>query len=219
MSLASAAVGAAIGAALGGAIWAAIGHFTGYEVGIAAWGVGALAGFGALTASRGNVNAGSGVIAAVFAVLAILGAKYLVIYTLLEQMNVAADSELNSYQYTDEDLKEHLAGKIVAEKLAAGQDIAWRNGADEDQAEWPQDYPVEIAAEAGKQFAKLSTQERTTQKTAIEQEVRASIQEFSKTYKPTLQWELFKASFGLFDLLWIGLAVASAYRIGSSEDA
>lgn len=68
--------GACVGAAVVGAlVWGGVSHFSGYEIGWLAVGVGALTGWACVQASgRGTVMAAT---AAAFALLAILGGKYM----------------------------------------------------------------------------------------------------------------------------------------------
>jgi hypothetical protein len=79
----NAVLGAVFGAIVGAIAWAAIAAYTGYEVGIIAWGVGGLVGLGAfLLEGRG---ATSGIVCAVLAVLAILAGKYMALHSLNKQ--------------------------------------------------------------------------------------------------------------------------------------
>jgi len=66
-------VGAILGAAIGASAWALIAHFTGYEVGYVAWGVGALVGFG--STSCGGKGASMGLACAALALVAIFVGK------------------------------------------------------------------------------------------------------------------------------------------------
>ena len=79
MNLLGVLLAAANGAGIGGALWVAIGHFSGYEIGFVAWGVGLAAGIGALSGAHGKGSAQGGVIAAVLALLSIVIAKYIII--------------------------------------------------------------------------------------------------------------------------------------------
>jgi phosphate/sulfate permease len=71
-------IGGLIAAVIGAGVWAAIAYFTGYEIGWIAWGIGALVGFVAAKAAGDDAGDGLGIVAAVIAVLAILGGKYAV---------------------------------------------------------------------------------------------------------------------------------------------
>jgi hypothetical protein len=72
-------IGGLVGGVIGAGIWAAIVYFTGFEIGIVAWGIGLLVGFGALVLSGGRAGAAGGVIAAVLALGAVLLGKVLVV--------------------------------------------------------------------------------------------------------------------------------------------
>lgn len=219
MSITSAAVGAAIGAALGGAIWAAIVHFTGFEVGYVAVGVGALAGFGAVTAAKGQTSRNTGVAAAVCAVLAILGAKYVVVYTVLSQMDLGFDESFSAMQFSDEAVQERLAIEIIDERIDAGKEVSWPAGVDEDEAQWPGEYPKDIVADATSRWNALSVDARAAKREEMQSQVREMVEAFGRLRSPSVQWEMYVSTFDLFDVLWIGLALVTAYRVGAREDA
>ena len=67
-------VAAIIGGIVGALIWGAIAHFTGYEVGYVAWGIGALVGF--LSAKAGGEGMPNGAICAVITIAALLAGKF-----------------------------------------------------------------------------------------------------------------------------------------------
>jgi hypothetical protein len=93
-------VGAAVGAAIGALIWALVSKFTGYEIGWIAWGVGALAGFGAvMMGGRGRAMA---VIAAVLALAGIfVGKVYAVELALGDHLGKEADAALTQEAYEE----------------------------------------------------------------------------------------------------------------------
>ena len=71
-------IGASIGAILGALIWYGIIYFTEYEIGIVAWGIGALVGFGAAVCGGEGLLMGG--ISALLALLSISLGKFLYIY-------------------------------------------------------------------------------------------------------------------------------------------
>ena len=66
-------IGAAVGALIGAAIWAGISIVTGYEVGIVAWGLGGLVGFGAVMLKGEGLALGG--LCAVLTLMSIFGGK------------------------------------------------------------------------------------------------------------------------------------------------
>ena len=73
MKIIPAVIAAAVASAVGAVVWVLIRNFTGYELGLVAWGIGVLAGVGAAAATAGNSDGATGFVAGCVAVLAIAG--------------------------------------------------------------------------------------------------------------------------------------------------
>lgn len=217
MTLVKAGLGAAGGALLGMVVWVAIGYFTGFEVGYVAVAIGAAAGFGAtLVAGATECDTTTGVVAGAISVLAVLGAKYAVIYMVVEK---TVSNVVVQHVITEDDVKNELADAIVEEREAAGKTIQWpKSESMIDQTEghdWPAGYPKDIVTEAGKRWDALSADEQAAKKAQSQADYDQWYREFNTVMKPDLRWSAYKGSFGGFDVLWILLAVASAYKLGS----
>jgi hypothetical protein len=65
-----------VAGAIGAGIWAVIAYFTGFELGWIAWGVGLLVGVGVAIGNKGEGSVPAGVLAAVLAILSVVGGKY-----------------------------------------------------------------------------------------------------------------------------------------------
>lgn len=85
-------VGAIIGGMIGAAAWAIIGYGTGYELGIIAWALGGLVGFGGTT--LGKATRANGVMCAIVALLAMVAGKYATMYLLIQHEQRAAEEQL-----------------------------------------------------------------------------------------------------------------------------
>ena len=83
-------VGGIIAALVGGGVWAGIAIVTDYEIGIIAWAIGGLCGFGVVTAAGGRKGMPLQVIAVVTGVLGIVAGKYFTFYHFMKEM-VAAE--------------------------------------------------------------------------------------------------------------------------------
>lgn len=201
-------IGGLIGAAIGAAIWVAVGHFTGYEVGWIAWGVGFLAGLGVRATAGNQQGAGPGATAVGMAVLAIVLAKYAVIVLAVNQAlpDLAAlpadDPNFVIAGYADE---------LVAQREAAGEQLKWPPGAKLAETPIEQSYPPNIWAAASRRWQALPPDE---QQTAMRQR-RAVFAGKLEEFKGAITDQAFQESFTAFDLLWFGLAALTAFRLGS----
>ena len=73
-------IGGTVAAVIGGVIWSYITIATNYELGIVAWGIGGLGGFGVLMLSQGKRGVALQVVAAGASILGIAVGKYLMFY-------------------------------------------------------------------------------------------------------------------------------------------
>ena len=84
-ALSPAVIGGVLASILGGAIWGAIVIFTGYEVGIVAWGIGLLSGAAVVLFTRGKKGLPLQVIAVISGIAGIGVGKYVSFYYFLKQ--------------------------------------------------------------------------------------------------------------------------------------
>jgi hypothetical protein len=227
MSLLKMALGGAVAGLIGAAIWAAIGYFTGLEIGWIAWGIGMLVGIGVRVVGsqdvavfdkvqrrmvRSRVGAEgpvAGTVAAVLAVVSVLAGKYALVQLFLS----APATSLQDY-LEDDVMISSIADQIVVEQESAGRAVSWPAGVTADEAYEKAHYPPEIWSQAESRWNALPAEERENLKTA-QAELIGEVLENVEGAQSTM----FLASFGVFDLLWFGLAALTAFRLGASASA
>jgi hypothetical protein len=195
-------LGALVAALLGMLGWYLLIKLTGYEIGFAAWGVGALTGFGARVLGATG-TAKLGVCAGLFAFIAIIGGQFLVVrsFATAEFDKIA----LASYQ-------QQLDRANVAVKLQTDDEIkAFVAKQDEIRVE-------EVSPDRLKEF-------RETDEPRYREllDGKPSKAEFTGRLNHTMnswsvQFEMLKGSLGLFTLLWLFLGVGSAYKLGAGTN-
>lgn len=203
-------IGGMIAGGLGAAVWAAIAYFTGYEIGWVAWGIGAFVGFVAAKAAGDDKGDGLGIVAALIAVLAILGGKYGMGYALVQKAITANPPVV----IDDAFLKVMQATEVAEEWEQGGKTLAWPSGHDIDSAEQKEHFPADVWTEAMQRWDATPTEERERIRTAMNQNQA----QFRAALGSSLSWDAFKASFSMWDALFIGLALISAFRLGSGSD-
>ena len=208
--------GGVIAGLVGAAVWAGIAYGTGYEVGWIAWGIGVIVGFGVASGSEGGTRAGS--LAAVISIFAILGGKYAAVELIMNK-ELPRQSELIEQALAklenDEFVISVLADDIVAEREAHGQTIAWPRGVVPDEAEERSDYPSDIWSEASSQWNQMSKEDRQACRTEIGDAIRENIKEGYGTFWREVSKEGFVSSFGVLDIVFIVLALVTAFKIAA----
>lgn len=200
-------IGGLVGGAIGAAIWAGITYGTGMEIGWIAWGVGFLVGLGVRIACGDSAEGVlPGGVAVVAAVLALLVGKYAAIQLLLQQ-----EMPDIAVSFTATDLKVGLADEVVAEWQAEGRQMNWPNGMSVEEATEEADYPPKVWQEAETRWAKFTPDEQQKMIQDQQQEFDAAIGDFSDE----IAMEAFKESFSPIDLLFFGLAIFTAFKLGS----
>lgn len=203
------ALGALFGAA--GAVgamaaWSAIIYFTGYEIGFAAWGVGAVIGFATLVGVRRG-DAVMGVMAGALAVLAIVGGQVLVVRTHLDRM-IHGEAEL-AYASQREFARKAVSAqdenqcRFVIAEMNSEEDIAPNPGSV--TREELETFRVETQP-AMKRFLD-GTPSREECVGEIADVIRGNV-EFM---------DVLKESVSAWTVLWLFLGVGTAFRIASSE--
>lgn len=194
-SLVIGCVFSAIGAAVGGLIWFLIAYNTGYEVGYVAWGVGGLAGLGMHLGCRDAYQMG-GAIAAGMSVLGIVIAKFLVFTMVLEPLLAGAKDLFSADR---EGLIALMATTEVAELENAGQ-----------MSDEEGDRAFEKAEEKAKPIVEKMTDEQVKAKHAQLSE------QLVDNARSSMKGAFFKVAFGPLDLLFFGLAIVTAFKVGST---
>ena len=103
------------------------------------------------------------------------------------------------------------ATEIAETQEAAGMKVNWPAEAENPDAPSEQMYPKEIWAAAQQQWQKLSPEEQEQAMVDYKDEVAVDVQQFESD----VRGEAFKQSFSPWDLLWFGLAVFTAFKVGS----
>ena len=193
-------------ASIGSFAWALLAKYTGYEIGYLAWGIGGLAGAGVLMSGAEKCRK-LGVIAAVVAVCAIIGGKALVFSWVYDDVNV----NININDQSDAELLELLEDEdvlafvgIMAIMSPEFQDKI-DQGIDTD-AEWDQ-----LEFDAQQEVLTWDDQQKIDH-TRNAADKLAEI--FSIGSKSEFMGEGVMASLGFMDIIFFGLAIATAYKLG-----
>lgn len=192
-----------IAGVIGAGVWAAVSFYTGYEVGFIAWGIGLLVGIGMIAGAQDQASGATGAVAAVIALAAVLGGKYATVHLAFEDLVQAS----GGWTYTEHDMLVVHADEVVVEWEDEGRTVDWPSGMTIDEAYEEEDYPPEVWAEARTRWDALSDQDQKT--------MLAEYQAGAQAAMSQARQEGFLRSFSLFDILWIGLAVVTALKLGS----
>lgn len=207
MSMTNGVVGSLVGGAVGALVWMGVTLVTDHEVGWIAWGVGGLAGAGMSLGMKGNGDVTAGVIAALIAVVSVFAGKYAAVHFIVQK-------EIDKIEATPigaSQLQLRVADELVEEWKTDGRNLVWPAGMTVEKAQGPKDYPDGVWDEAVLRFDSLSAEERA-QMTKEMSEYRSHN---LRSQQSTWATEGFKESLGGLDLLWAGLAVATAFRLAS----
>ena len=100
-----------------------------------------------------------------------------------------------------------LADEVVAEFESEGRDVDWPPGMNFESAWREAHYPADVWAETQTQWDAMSEPDRAVYKAQLEEDMALGEQEM-------LNW-WFLQSFTIYDILWVGLAVVTAFRLGA----
>jgi len=213
------------GAILGAAIWAGIVKFTGFELGIVAWGMGGLVGF-CVTLFTKHRSVLLGILAVAFAIVGILMGKFFIAqwYVMPEMKNM-----LNMQNNPPEDVIKDfvsdpesmltIACLHLAEQGEFDEEFAWTLvAAHNNEADAPPELKEKI--QAGLQKATQLRDSWTAKEK--EQHVREHFGKFARRINELVDSEFgfaaaFIATFGLIDILWVILAIGSAFKIAAGR--
>jgi len=205
-------IGAGAAAALLGAlIWYFIANVSGYELGLVAWGIGALIGF--VVAAMGSRGQMAGVACAVLAVVAILAGKFMIYSSFQDEFTAAMDQSKEEVRYLYD-------GEMAAAKAYA------RVSDEESLRQFMVDHQFSEAYRA----EGVSLQE--IESFQSENKIRLTLYayaspEFEDWYQTTFianlpeisTLEIVKEGLSPIDLLFLFLGVATAFRLGRGETA
>lgn len=194
--------GALAGGVAGAAAWGVLTYFTGYEVGFVAWGIGALVGVGMYAMSKGVGGAGAGVLAALVALAAVLGGKLTVAHLMARDFV----HEQTHAEVSDEDAIAYLSGEEAERVEADGGDPWTADG---------EAYTVGVTNAAKSRWRAMSALDQAHFKDRMKSEA----QEHASAATGIVTVIAFLTSFGMYDFIWLGLSVSTAYRIGAQVSA
>ncbi|MFM9958681.1 MAG: hypothetical protein ACKVZJ_11440 [Phycisphaerales bacterium] len=208
-------LGGMIGALIGAAVWFAVAYFLSWNVGIIAWGIGALAGFGAFKLSSEPGTSATGAAAVLAAILGVLGGKYATAHVAVNSF-ASQLATLTPASYTDDDLVVILAEEELdaVEAMGKSDALKWPKGMDRGNASAPDDYPPNIAGKAKQRFAQMKPEEREAMKQRVIAEINAALSSGTSG----ISFDVFLSLFSIFDILWITLAAVTAWKIGAQDD-
>ena len=192
-----------VAAVLGGAVWALIVLVTGYEVGYVAWGVGLLVGY-AMARSTGTRSKGLGTVAAGLAVVGLLVGKYLII-------EVSLGSGLVSEVQDDPQLMMQAAVYELQETSSLPDPVQQELNAIAEDDTLSDALWEEMVAAGQLHLESLDDAERAALAAGYVTAITGGL----------TAGDRWSASFSGFDLLWIFLAVSTAWRMmsGKHEEA
>jgi len=196
----------------GAIIWAVVAALTGFEIGWLAWGIGAAVGAAVAWGSEGSPK--MGVIAVVIAVIAIIAGKFITVEMVLAKEMGTVKEEVAQQINDEEYLISWISDEIVYELKEQGETIAWPEGVDPEAVDSKDDYPPRIWNRAEQIFGTMSEDEKADYKESVRQQTELNIKMFADSVKG----ESFIASFGLFDALFLFLAIGTAYKVGSKSE-
>ncbi len=205
----TAVIGGLVAGAIGAAVWAVIARFTGFEIGWIAWGIGVFVGLGVALGNRGEGSTAAGVLAAAVAIMAVVVGKYLTVRMLVPEKAALVANAVAALD-DPELLVSYLADDVVSELEAQGTPVVWPAGVDPHQAAHKVEYPPEVWTAAQSRWDGMSPEDRE----AYRRDRRARIELAAAAFHETIARSGFLHAFGLMDLIFFGLAVATAFKIG-----
>lgn len=205
-------LGAALGGLLGAALWTAVAFFFNYEIGWIAWGVGVAAGFGAAKFGE-RLDWVTGVAAAAVAVLSIGLGKFATVHLVVDDS--LAQFTSGAQGIDDELAISYVADEVVMAFREEGRKLDWPNGVEPANPSARGEYPRDVWNEAEAFWTALEPRERTELKGEISSDMQANV----AVIRASAIEAGFKDSFGALDVLFVLLAIGSAYKLGSGASA
>jgi hypothetical protein len=225
MGLLGAAIGGVVGGAIGAAVWAAIVYFSGYEVGFVAWGIGVLVGIGVRVGSGQHTGIANGILAVCIAVSAIAIGKYSAVHFLVNdkmaEIEKLVDGQLAAMHVDEEVWEFVIADQLIEELEAKGEKIQWPGGtrpASLDDVDEEAEYPVEVLKDARARWANMSGEEKESYKVAIEGTWKDEMRSGVRVEADAIRDQAFAESWGLLDIVFVLLAVASAFKLATGAE-
>jgi hypothetical protein len=178
----------------------------GLPLGWFAWGLGGMVGLGVRILAGNDDGWNLGFLAAGIAFASLLVGKYAAV-TLVVNKAVAGIQ----FSTTPDDMLISKANEVVRERQAQGKKVNFPPGKTFETASQKSDFPADIWKEAEKRWFAIPAAEQARLMKETDQEFAAAMS--SKIGE--IRNKVFKGSFSPFDLLWFGLAMFTAFKIGS----
>lgn len=209
-------IGGLIGGAIGAAIWAIAVNVSGYEYGWIAWGIGGLVGYGVAVGNKdgGRTPTAAGIIAVAISAVSIMAGKYIGIEMMMPSDEELVDMFVSGFE-EEEYVVSFVADEVVAEHEEAGRTLDWPEGMEAGMGSAAADYPEEVWAEAEARWLTMSETERDDFTSARRAQARADIEESLPEIRAMIAGDGFMGSFGPMDLIFFGLAMTTAFGLGS----
>ena len=211
-------------AAAGGVVWFLVAWYLNLEVGYVAWGIGLLAGLGMHLGYR-DANTKAGVVAASMSLASIILAKAAIFGFV---MYAVISGDTNDPELRKTFVTAAIAGEILDERGIESEserenqwDSAWSEAEQRVNSMSPADVEAKhkellAAAEAEEESEDEESGEADAgdESSLAEADESPSVEDASAGLAAFAVY-FFQTQFGLFDLLWVFLAVSSAFRLGS----
>jgi hypothetical protein len=214
MNRLGALAGGVIAGSIGALVWAGIAYFTGYEVGWVAWGVGGLVGFGVVLGNSGNRSRAAGIIAVVITVMALMAAKYTTVQLVLSDGSEITEALVSGLQ-DDELVVSYIADDVVVEFMSDDIPVHWPVGVDPSQATTQVEYPADVWTIAQSRWDGMALAEREEYRSSLKEMVTANLALALDELRGELAQVGFIGSFGFLDIIFFGLAIATAYKVAA----
>ena len=214
-------IGALVAGAVGAAIWGAISYYTHYEIGWIAWGIGALVGLGAHVGSGGQGGGAAGFIAGVVAVASVLGGKYAVVEIVgnadIKQAHADVDVRLAEMFNDENAFKVHMAHQLVDQASTDGRSLKWPEGKNDEDAEKAEDFPTDVWKDVEARWKAMPADAKKDYCEQTKEAAREGIHGMVDALGSAAKEQGFMASFSIWDVLWLGLALITGARFGSGS--
>ncbi len=206
---------AAVAAVVGALIWKFITVFFNYELGFIAWGIGLAVGVGA--AMFGSKGMSTGIICGVFALLAILGGKYMAMQTFQETWanDIATSIEGQEAEfkvYYQQDLK---AAEAFSEGVGSKEDLI-KFMTEHGYSEY---YEVENITDEEitdfNEYVVPHLKKIAEEQPSFDEWVKGS---FGDALDDVSAMELVKSDIGIMGIIFLFLGVGTAFKIGKGDE-
>jgi hypothetical protein len=193
---------------IGAGVWGWIAYSTGYQVGYVAWGVGLLVGFAVALGCRGDTGTETGALAAVIALGAVIGGKYVAVHMIVSERSSVT---INHIKATDEQAQVVLAKRLVQEYEGNGKSLKWPADMSAADATQGNDFPPELWKDTVGRWARMPATDQDWYRTQVEEDLKGKAQAKAQS----ITQAGFKRTFSPMDAIFFLLAVATAFRVGS----